>query len=97
MGNFVSFDTEIVDGDVSADGKGLGKGERLVMKYENGQYCWHGPNRSVRVVMACTEKDEIWKISESEKCVYRMEVGTAAVCEANGSGFKEKSSGKDEL
>jgi protein kinase C substrate 80K-H len=47
--------------------------------------------------MACTEKDEIWKISQSGECVYRMEVGTAAVCEANRSGFKEKSSGKDEL
>jgi protein kinase C substrate 80K-H len=47
--------------------------------------------------MACTEKDEIWKISESEKCIYQMEVGTAAVCGANSSGFKEKNSGKDEL
>lgn len=61
MGDFVSFDTEIVDDDVPADGKGLGKGERLIMKYENGQYCWNGPSRSTRVVMACTEKDEIWK------------------------------------
>jgi hypothetical protein len=32
MGNFVSFDIEIVDDDVPAGGKGLGKGERLVMK-----------------------------------------------------------------
>jgi protein kinase C substrate 80K-H len=61
MSNFVSFDTEIVDDDVPTDGKGLGKGERLVMKYENGQYCRNEPNRSTRVVMACTEKDEIWK------------------------------------
>jgi protein kinase C substrate 80K-H len=38
MGNFVSFDTEIVDEDVPADGKDLGRGERLVMKYENGQH-----------------------------------------------------------
>lgn len=30
--------------------------------------------------MACAEKDEIWKIVEEEKCVYRMEVGTPAVC-----------------
>ena len=37
MGNFVSFDTEIVDNDVPVDGKGLGKGERLVVKYENRQ------------------------------------------------------------
>jgi protein kinase C substrate 80K-H len=61
VGDFVSFDTEIVDDDVPADGKGLGKGERLIMKYENGQYCCNGPSRSTRVVMACTEKDEIWK------------------------------------
>ena len=49
------------------------------------------------MMMACTEKDEIWKISESEKFVDRMEVGTAVVCEANGSGFREKNSKKDEL
>jgi hypothetical protein len=48
-------------------------------------------------MMACIEKDEIWKISESEKFVDRMEVGTAVVCEANGSRFREKSSEKDEL
>lgn len=81
MGNFVGFDTEFVDENVGADGKGLGTGDRLVMKYENGQHCWNGPARSTRVILACAEKDEIWKVSESEKCVYRMEVGSAAVCE----------------
>ncbi|OAL35163.1 hypothetical protein AYO20_05640 [Fonsecaea nubica] len=90
MGNFVGFDTEYVDEPPTTDGKGLGTGERLVMKYENGQHCWNGPNRSTRVILACSEKEEIWKISESEKCVYRMEVGTAAVCESpskkNGGG-----------
>ena len=45
MGNLVSFDTEIVDDDAPADGKGLSKGERLVMKYEKGQYCWSRPSR----------------------------------------------------
>ena len=47
--------------------------------------------------MVCTEKDEIWKIGEGEKCVYQMEVGTAAVCGTNGSEFKEKNGEKDEL
>jgi protein kinase C substrate 80K-H len=32
------------------------------------------------VILACAENDEIWKIVEEEKCVYRMEVGTPAVC-----------------
>ena len=82
MGSFVGFDTEVVDETVDKDGKGLGKGERVVMKYENGQHCWNGPNRSVRVVLACSAEEEIWKVAESEKCVYRVEVGTAAVCRA---------------
>lgn len=88
MGNFVGFDVEQVDEDVRADGRGLGRGERVVMKYENGQHCWNGPNRSTRVILACSPQDEIWKVSESEKCVYRMEVGTPAVCHATRDGNK---------
>jgi len=86
MGTFVRLDKVVVDEDVSADGKGLGSGERIAMRHENGQHCWNGPHRSTTVVLACAEKDEIWKIVEEEKCVYRMEVGSPAVCEAAGSG-----------
>ncbi|PVI06054.1 glucosidase 2 subunit beta precursor [Periconia macrospinosa] len=80
MGNFVRIETITVDEDLPADGKGLGSGERYALKYENGQHCWNGPNRSTQVILACAEKDEIWKIVEEEKCVYRMEMGTPAVC-----------------
>ncbi|KAG4424891.1 hypothetical protein IFR04_002051 [Cadophora malorum] len=95
MGNFVRFDKMTVDEEVSADGKGLGKGERLVLRYENGQNCWNGPNRQTTVVLACAETDEIWKIVEEEKCLYKMDVGTPAVCE--GRTEEKKASGKDEL
>ena len=50
--------------------------------------------------MACAEKEEIWKVSESEKCVYRMEVGTAAACgwrDGNEERVKPDSGKKDEL
>ena len=99
MGNFVSFGIETVDEEVGPDGKGLGKGERITMKYENGGHCWNGPARSTLVILACAEKDEIWKISESEKCVYRMEVGTAAVCRLQDGASAQplKKEGKDEL
>jgi protein kinase C substrate 80K-H len=96
MGNFVGFDVEEVDEGVVANGKGLGTGERLVLKYENGQHCWNGPNRSTRVVLACAKEDEIWKVSESEKCVYRMEVGTPAVCHATRDGNRGSSNGGTE-
>jgi len=95
MGNFVRFDKLEVDEEIGADGKGVGQGERITMMYENGQHCWNGPNRQTTVVLACYEKDEIWKVVEQEKCMYRMDVGTPAVCEKAVSGKTTK--GKDEL
>lgn len=94
MGNYVSIDKITVDDEVPADGKGLGSGERVALRYENGQHCWNGPNRSTLVVLACAETDEVWKITEEEKCVYRMEVGTPAVC---GLAEKNGEAPKDEL
>lgn len=80
MGNFARIEIVTVDETLPADGRGLGSGDRIALKYENGQHCWNGPNRSTTVILACAENDEIWKIVEEEKCVYRMEVGTPAVC-----------------
>ena len=98
MGNYLGLGKTVVDDELPPDGKGLGKGERLTMNFGNGQGCWNGPARSTTVVMACAEADEIWKVVEEEKCVYRMEMGTPAVCEAAGSGGKKaETKGKDEL
>lgn len=81
MGNFVRIDAEMADEEDRPDGKSLGKGLRTVLRYENGQGCWNGPNRKTDVWLGCAETDELWRVSESEKCVYRMEVGTPAACE----------------
>jgi protein kinase C substrate 80K-H len=93
MGDFTRFDKIEVDEEVGADGRGLGSGERLALVYENGQHCWNGPNRQTTVIVACAEKDEIWKVVEMEKCIYRMDVGTPAACEPRVQGAK----GKEEL
>jgi protein kinase C substrate 80K-H len=94
MGNFVRFETVEVDEDVGADGKGLGRGPRIALKFENGQHCWNGPNRATTVIIACADKDEIWKVVEMEKCIYRMDVGTPAACEAAPGA---RGGAKDEL
>lgn len=96
MGTFVRLDSIEVDEEMPPDGKGLGSGRRVALRYENGQHCWNGPNRSTMVVLGCAETDEIWKIVEEEKCVYRMEVGTPAACEAAGNG-KMGEGARDEL
>ncbi|KAL2265938.1 hypothetical protein VTJ83DRAFT_5290 [Remersonia thermophila] len=94
MGNFVRIDTEMADEEERADGKGLGRGLRMVLRYENGQGCWNGPQRRTDVWLACAETEELWRVTESEKCVYKMEVGTPAACE----DIQEPSaSAKDEL
>jgi protein kinase C substrate 80K-H len=95
MGNFVSIDKVILDDIIPPDGKGLGSGEHIALKYENGNHCWNGPSRSTLVILGCAEKDEIWKITESEKCVYRMEVGTPAACD--GITEEKTRKAKDEL
>ena len=94
MGNFVSIDSVFVDDELPPDGKGLGSGVRVALRYENGQHCWNGPNRSTLIVLACAETNELWKITEEEKCVYRMEVGTPAVC---GVAERKEPAAKDEL
>lgn len=67
------------------------------MKYENGQQCWNGPKRSVNVGLYCSAINELRDVREEEKCVYRFEVGTPAVCGegAEGETFEEKV--RDEL
>lgn len=56
------------------------KKKRMTMRYENGQQCWNGPVRSTTVVLTCSEIDRITKVVEEEKCLYRIEMGLAAVC-----------------
>ena len=81
MGDFARIDIEVADEEERHDGRGLGSGSRMVMRYENGQSCWNGPRRRTDVWLGCAEKEEIWRVSESQKCVYKMEVGTPAACE----------------
>ncbi|KAJ0167817.1 Glucosidase 2 subunit beta [Colletotrichum tanaceti] len=95
MGNFVRIDKEMADDEERIDGKSLGKGLRMVLRYENGQGCWNGPQRRTDVWLACSETEELWKVSESEKCVYKMEVGTPAAC--NELLEPPTTKGKDEL
>jgi protein kinase C substrate 80K-H len=94
MGNFVRIDREMADDEERVDGRSLGSGVRLVLRYEDGQACWNGPRRKTDVWLACSEKEELWRVTESEKCVYKMEVGTPAACEHVA---EVKPVGKDEL
>ncbi|KAI3620522.1 hypothetical protein CBS9595_002489 [Malassezia furfur] len=52
----------------------------LTMLYDRGQSCWNGPQRSTRVTLECSDKNELLDVFEAEKCTYSMRVATPAVC-----------------
>jgi len=97
MGYFERIEMVTVDEEEPADGKGLGSGERIALKYENGAHCWNGPARSTTVILACAAENEIWKVVEAEKCVYRMEAGSPAACVDEPVSANGKTGKKDEL
>jgi protein kinase C substrate 80K-H len=97
MGYYDRIEFVNVDEQEPLDGKGLGSGERIALKYENGATCWNGPARSTTIILVCYEKNEIWKVIEEEKCIYRMEAGSPAACTPEAPNAAGKASGKDEL
>lgn len=68
-----------------------------VMRHENGQQCWNGPRRSVNVGLYCSAVNELRSVREEEKCVYRFEVGTPAVCGEGAEGESLGEKVRDEL
>ena len=60
---------------------GTGDKRYFVMKYENGEKCWNGPNRSATVTLKCGLEDQLLSASEPNRCEYAMEFSSPAVCE----------------
>ncbi|RKP24622.1 glucosidase II beta subunit-like-domain-containing protein [Syncephalis pseudoplumigaleata] len=50
------------------------------IRFEDGEQCWDGPRRSMKIVLQCGVKEEILSVEETEKCVYSMSMTTPAVC-----------------
>jgi len=49
-------------------------------KYEHGQSCWNGPERSAFVAIECGEELELVEVSEPAKCEYHFRLKSPANC-----------------
>jgi len=52
------------------------------MLYDNGEKCWNGPNRSMRVQIVCGAENKIDNVDEPNRCEYTMTMTTPAACDA---------------
>ncbi|KAJ0401500.1 hypothetical protein ATCC90586_001532 [Pythium insidiosum] len=64
--------------DAADDAKDYG-----VMRFTQGQRCWNGPERSVRVTWRCGETNEILSVEEPSTCVYEMAAESYLACTAD--------------
>ncbi|RYG52301.1 hypothetical protein EON67_01555 [archaeon] len=51
------------------------------MEFTNGQTCWNGPARSLKVLLECDVTDALKSIEEPSKCTYEARFGTPAACD----------------
>jgi len=56
------------------------EGSYETMVYENGEKCWKGPKRSIRVKVRCGPETKLLSVEEPEMCVYASEFETPAAC-----------------
>jgi len=51
-----------------------------VMGFANGDECWEGPSRTVRVIVECGTTSALIGVKENGKCLYEMVLMTPAAC-----------------
>ncbi|KAI4336653.1 hypothetical protein L6164_015151 [Bauhinia variegata] len=52
-----------------------------VMIFSNGDKCWNGPDRSLKVKLKCGLKNEITDVDEPSRCEYVAVLSTPALCQ----------------
>ncbi|CAH9122508.1 unnamed protein product [Cuscuta epithymum] len=50
------------------------------MIFTNGDHCWNGPDRSIKVKLRCGLKHEVTEVDEPSRCEYLAFLSTPAVC-----------------
>merc|ERR1719499_207931 len=54
--------------------------EQTVIKFEGGQSCWKGPQRSLTVNVKCGAKNEVLSATEPSMCAYEMDFRSPTAC-----------------
>eukprot|EP01069_Polyplicarium_translucidae_P006653 Polyplicarium_translucidae@DN2999_c0_g1_i2.p1 len=58
----------------------FGPSGEFVMEFSGGARCWGGPERSIKVEVACGSSTDILSVSEPEKCTYQAHMTSPTAC-----------------
>jgi protein kinase C substrate 80K-H len=61
-------------------GQWEGNGNDRVMSFQDGDQCWNGPRRSIKVTIECGEEDDLISVDEPNRCSYEMKMKSPAAC-----------------
>jgi protein kinase C substrate 80K-H len=68
-----------------------------IMKFENGQNCWNGPDRSTKVYLTCGSDNKLIAVSEPNRCEYEFKFETPCACDEKDLQKLLNDSDHDEL
>ncbi|EDQ91956.1 uncharacterized protein MONBRDRAFT_31090 [Monosiga brevicollis MX1] len=54
--------------------------DRTRAKFDDGEKCWNGPNRSCEVQLSCGAENKVLDVAEPNRCEYVMRMESPAVC-----------------
>lgn len=55
--------------------------DNIVLEYKDGDRCWNGPVRTIRVQLVCGVMEDVVSVDEPNRCTYSMKFKTPAVCD----------------
>ena len=60
------------------------------MEFKNGQACWNGPIRSLKVQVRCGGESKLLKVDEPEVCKYVADFETPGACTAEDARLAQQ-------
>lgn len=57
--------------------------DHKTMIFENGQSCWNGPRRSMKVTVECAATTSLGSVDEPSTCAYTAVLKTPAACDVS--------------
>jgi len=82
---------DITQGHTRVGSWGTWENDYTAMKYDNGERCWGGPDRSMAVALVCGGETQVLEVKEPSKCEYAMKIKTPGACKVEALELLRKS------